>query len=53
MNPSPTSNKTSLNTKFVKTSDTGIETFVRETEITLLKVSLAPCFLRAVSGGGG
>lgn len=46
--PSPTSSKTLVNTKYVKT-DTGIETFLRETEVTLLKVSLAPFFLWAVS----
>lgn len=50
MDPSPTSSKTLVNTKYVKTSDTNlIETFLRETEITLLKVSLAQCFLWAVS----
>lgn len=50
-NPSPTSSKTLVNTKFVWTPEIGIETFPRETEIILLEVSLAPCFLWAVSWG--
>lgn len=50
-NPSPTSSKTLVNTKFVWIPEIGLETFPRETEVILLEVSLAPCFLWAVSWG--